>query len=142
MLLKVSRILEASLSGYHGDGPSLSLSFRRPHLLPFTQHMDKCLETLETSRRRAATDAVLAAWVRLQHIVDLSATALGLRNCDTEMNISDAGTQLSVRSCSKQLENWRRNIDNGLLTGNYFLAAFRFRSPLPFSLLTSSVIHG
>ena len=97
-------------------------------MFPFTRYMDECLEALEASHHRAATDTLLAAWVRLQKIVDLSAAALCLRDRAAEVDLSDPGTQLSLQNCAKQLERWRRSLGDGLVTGN-------LASPFSFSPL-------
>ena len=76
-------------------------------MFPFTPQMEHCLHDLETSPWALPSDPTLAAWARLQRIVDLSDAALGLRADNTHKDFTDAGFQLSLSNCTKQLESWR-----------------------------------
>lgn len=89
-------------------------------MFPFTEYVEQCLEALEASPRAIPTDALLTAWGRLQRIIDISAAALGLRSHDNAVNVSDAGTQLTLQNCTKQLQDWKKNVPLSAINGKTF----------------------
>ncbi|KAH8881850.1 hypothetical protein GQ53DRAFT_734611 [Thozetella sp. PMI_491] len=89
---------------------SVSLSYHRPHMFPFTRYMERCLEDLEKDPNYVSTDAVLSNWVRLHQIVDASAAVLGLRSMSPQTGLDTEAVQISLQNCVKQLEEFRRSL--------------------------------
>jgi len=80
--------------------------------------MKESIQALETSPFAAPGDAVVAAWARLHHIVDLSDAALALRgDSQSKVNLSDEAVQLSLLNCTKQLESWKKSTPIAIANG-------------------------
>ena len=106
-------------------------------MFPFTTHMAASLEILETSPCAAPTDPRLVAWIRLQRIMDTSATSLGLNKTGGEISFADHQIQLILKNCSKQLKLWENHtifpVMNGMNTFSIphrMLLILHFRNPL------------
>ncbi len=106
------------------DLPSISLKYHRPNMFLFTPEMAECLKALEESPNAAPTDPVLAGWVKLQHTVDLSATALGLRSEAFQIDLADERTWQDLQSCATQLISWRRAIPSSASSGGWTFHLF------------------
>lgn len=86
-------------------------------MFPFTPQIEECFTTLETSPFALPSDATLAAWARLQRVIDISESALDLRGPGFKVNLSDGGVQLSLLNCTKQLEEWKERMSGSVING-------------------------
>ncbi|EFX02303.1 fungal transcriptional regulatory protein [Grosmannia clavigera kw1407] len=113
---------------------SVSLGFHRQSMLSFTPHIAECLATIETSALAAPTDATLAAWVRLQHIVDNAAVGLGLRSSERDgaasstdkatrglVDFADPCLQMNLQNATLQLEQWRQSVTSTCMNNSLLI---------------------
>ena len=109
---------------------STSINLRLSNMLRFTNWMAECVEFLETSPEAAPTDKRFTAWVKLQHIVEDCATALGLDNSDDTLSLDDERAQLMLKGAEKQLVAWKTQVtsDPEILNGKWALAFWSLRS--------------
>ena len=108
--------------------PSISLKYHRPNVIPFTADMVGYLQALEEASGTTPTDRTLAAWVRLQHIIDLSAAALGLRSRTVKADLAEEKTWLDLQNCARQLISWRQNLPSDIVNGQCILGVTNHRS--------------
>ena len=109
---------------------STSMNLRLPNMLRFTNWMAECVDFLETSPEAAPTDKRFIAWVKLQHIVEDCATALGLDNADETLSLDDERAQLMLKGAEKQLAAWKTQVtsDPGTLNGKWTSVLWSLRS--------------
>lgn len=109
---------------------STSMNLRLPNMLRFTKWMAECVDFLETSPEAAPTDKRFIAWVKLQHIVEDCATALGLDSPDETLSLDDERAQLMLKGAEKQLAAWKTQVtsDPGILNGKWTLVLWSLRS--------------
>lgn len=96
---------------------SVSLGFRRPSMLRFSNWMAESLKELETSPDAAPTDKRLAAWVKLQRIMEASSSAFSTDDPSAGITLADPRIQLTLKSFEKQLENWKFNLPSNIMNG-------------------------
>lgn len=109
---------------------STSMNLRLPNMLRFTNWMADCVDFLETSPEAAPTDKRFIAWVKLQHIVEDCATALGLDNSDETLSLDDERAQLMLKGAEKQLAAWKTQVtsDPEILNGKWTFFFWSLRS--------------
>ncbi|CAD0095228.1 unnamed protein product, partial [Aureobasidium mustum] len=82
---------------------SASLATQTPSLVPWSRQMDECLEVLSSSPAALASDKVLCAHVRLQHILE-----------ETETQLSSSYGQVAIdvayRVAERQLAEWAKTL--------------------------------
>lgn len=88
---------------------------RRPNLLQFNDWMAECVSMLEKSPHQ--TDQRLAVWFQLQRITDESLSSFGLDDTSSLSTLTESRVQAVLRWFDKQMELWRKNTPNKLLTG-------------------------
>jgi len=96
--------------GYCLTPSSIALRMRRPNLLQWTSGMSDCLDVLENSPEVSLLDKRLAAWVRLQNIVDDWSKSVGLINSHVE---------LSLKGFERQLQKWREVAEPGVINSKF-----------------------
>ncbi|KAH6876583.1 hypothetical protein B0T10DRAFT_610302 [Thelonectria olida] len=95
---------------------SISLNFHRPNMFPFTHRMSECLATIESSST-SLVDTQVAAWAKLQMIVDDdSAQALRLRD-NMSVDLSKPDVHASLQECSNKLQMWKLGIPAQTING-------------------------
>lgn len=109
---------------------STSMNLRLPNMLRFTNWMAECVDFLETSPEAAPTDKRFTAWVKLQHIVEDCAMALGLDNSDDTLSLDDERAQLMLKGAEKQLAAWKTQVtsDPKIINGKWILVLWSLRS--------------
>lgn len=93
------------------------MSLRQPNMMRFTSWMAECVECLENSSEAAPTDKRLAAWVKLQRIMEETVTSFALDDPDATVSLVDPRVQLRLKGFEKQLEEWKKNIDPHVMNG-------------------------
>lgn len=87
------------------------MSLRLPNMLRFTTWMAESLEVLEHSPDTAPSDKKFIAWVRMQRIIEECGIALSLDDSsNTSVSLADERTQALLKSCQRQIADWKRNI--------------------------------
>ncbi|KIX01918.1 uncharacterized protein Z518_07857 [Rhinocladiella mackenziei CBS 650.93] len=94
---------------------SVSIAFHRPKPYHFTPYMAESIDILESSHYAAPTDKCLAAWAKLQSVMDLSANSLRLNDqADVDAHTEDQ-IQLNLKNCSKQLHDWEKSLSPAIM---------------------------
>ena len=75
-------------------------------MFQFTTHVEKSIHFIETSPEAAPSDKSLAAWVRLQHIVEQASNSLGLYDPSTSKTLADLDVQLALKKFELQMVEW------------------------------------
>jgi hypothetical protein len=78
---------------------------RRPNMVRWSNVMASCLEMLEESQFSTMSDKRLAAWVRLQNIVDEW-------SADAEI---ESRKELVLKGFERHLERWKSDLKPGIL---------------------------
>ncbi|KAJ5545877.1 hypothetical protein N7494_003462 [Penicillium frequentans] len=103
----------AVLGCYHLSS-TVGMKTRRPSLLQFNEWMAECVSMLEKSPHQ--TDQRLAVWFQLQRITDESLSSFGLDDTSSLSTLTESRVQAVLRWFDKQMELWRKNTPNKLLT--------------------------
>ncbi|KAJ5654444.1 hypothetical protein N7490_001447 [Penicillium lividum] len=103
----------AILGCYH-IGSAVAMKTRRPNLLQYNDWMEECVSQLERSPHQ--TDRRLAVWFELQRITDESLSSFGLEDTSSMSKLTDSRVQAVLRWFDKQMETWRKNTPNTMLT--------------------------
>lgn len=86
-------------------------------MLRFTTFMSECLEVLETSPDAAPTDKRLAAYVRIQRIMEECVTSFSLDDPGNTVSLADERVQHMLKAYEKQLASWKGDLEPGILNG-------------------------
>jgi len=106
-------------------------------MLRFTNYMAESLDMLESSPDAAPTDTRLVAWIKLQRIMEASSHAFSLDDPSAEIaTLSDPRTQLTLKSFSKQLENWKDSVSAEDMNGSCSLPVVELLPPNHIYVLT------
>ncbi|KAJ5934344.1 hypothetical protein N7466_003891 [Penicillium verhagenii] len=103
----------AVLGCYHLSS-TVAMKTRRPNLLQFNDWMAECVAQLERSPH--LTDQRLAVWFKLQRITDESMASFGLDDTSSLSTLTESRVQAVLRWFEKQMEVWRNNTPNKMLT--------------------------
>jgi len=108
---------------------SAAQSLRRPNLIRWTDYMQECVDTLETSPEAAPTDKRLTQFVRLQKICDDISDSFRMNDASaTSISISDPKVSYTLDVYEQKLKDARDRIpadehDNPLLVYFYDVAS-------------------
>jgi len=108
---------------------SAAQSLRRPNLIRWTDYMQECVDTLETSPEAAPTDKRLTQFVRLQKICDDISDSFRMNDASaTSISISDPKVSYTLDVYEQKLKDARDRIpteerDNPLLIYFYDVAS-------------------
>ncbi|KAL9097948.1 MAG: hypothetical protein Q9163_006295 [Psora crenata] len=94
---------------------TVSMSLRLPNALRFTSYMAECLDVLETSPDAAPTDRRLAAWIRIQRIVEECVDSFSLDDAENTASLAEGRVQALLRGYEKQMEAWGKTLKPGTL---------------------------
>ena len=110
-----------TIMGCYLSCSSVSISLRMPNFLRFTSWMDDCLKVLETSPEAAPTDRRLAAWVRIQRLVEECNVTFSLDDPGSDVSLADHSTAQTLKGYERQFETLRRQYSSqpGLVNGEY-----------------------
>ncbi|KAJ5636621.1 uncharacterized protein N7484_009934 [Penicillium longicatenatum] len=103
----------AILGCYHLSS-TVGMKTRRPNLLQFNNWMEECVFMLKNSPHQ--TDQRLAVWFELQRITDESLSSFGLDDTSSLSTLTESRVQAVLRWFDKQMEVWRKNTPNKMLT--------------------------
>ncbi|EON67375.1 hypothetical protein W97_06628 [Coniosporium apollinis CBS 100218] len=84
---------------------SITMALRRPILLRWTKYMDECIKALETSPDALLSDRALCQHVRTIHICEDVSVQFSMDDPNTEISISDAKVQYSIKTFENQLKD-------------------------------------
>lgn len=89
---------------------SASLAIQTPNLVPWNRQMDECLEVLSTSPAALASDRVLCAHVRLQHVLEGFEAQLS-------PSLDLTAVEITHRAAKRQLAEWATTLHvwNGIV---------------------------
>lgn len=99
---------------------SVSLSLRRPCMLPYSPFVASCISFLKRSPCASKTDRQLAAWGEMHHIADECAAAFSLENASLH-EMSDARLALTLKGFETRLEDWWKDLEPHLINPNLTL---------------------
>ena len=89
------------------------MSLRRPDILRFSNSMAEYVDDLESSPCAAPTDKRLAAWVKIQSIMDECRVRFALDSSSGSVSLTDPRIQVVLSRFEKQLRLWESSLVPG-----------------------------
>lgn len=93
----------------------VSMTLRRPNILPFSSWMAECVSFLETSPDALPTDVRLTSWVRLRRIMEECSTSFALDDPSATVSLDDTRIQLMLKGFEKVLRIWKDTLPIGVM---------------------------
>ena len=91
------------------------LLFKRSSMLPYTQYLDDCANSLATDPQYAS-DPTLVHLIRSLRIAEETTYTFDHGSKEKIGELSDEKIQLLVRALSKQTEDWRASLPQGMFS--------------------------
>lgn len=99
---------------------------RRPNLLAYNDWIKECVRTL--SRSPHESDKRYASWFGLQIITDEALSSFGLDDTSSTAVLSETRVNGVLRLFDKKMDDWKEDIDEEFLTGEYQMRLLLFPS--------------
>ncbi|OCK80575.1 hypothetical protein K432DRAFT_434659 [Lepidopterella palustris CBS 459.81] len=98
----------------------LAMRLRRPNILLFNSWMGECLTLLDKSP--IMLDKRMAAWVKLQRIVDETTLSFGFDDASTSFSLTELRMQVILRQFERQMDDWKRSLSPGIYNNSLNIA--------------------
>ncbi|KAJ5527677.1 hypothetical protein N7513_011836 [Penicillium frequentans] len=114
-----------AILGCHHFASNIAVKTHRSNFLPINCFTSRCVDMLAQSELR--TDRTLAAWFKLQQIVDDFSASCSLDNMPHNECLINARVQQRVRYFQSRMLSWRRSVAEEALT-SWMMIEYHFAS--------------